>query len=84
MLDILKDDKLSTALGYMSIACWSVHLLLPSVCLQNLILSIPPRLWAQFPQVYQNYKVKNCEGLALPFLLNWAFGKQPLPICSRT
>ncbi|CED82935.1 Predicted membrane protein [Phaffia rhodozyma] len=40
-------------------------------------MSIACWLWAQFPQIYQNYKVKSCEGLALPFLLNWAFGRCP-------
>ncbi|KAH7919011.1 hypothetical protein BV22DRAFT_972416, partial [Leucogyrophana mollusca] len=31
-------------------------------------------LGAQFPQVLENIKRQSCEGLALPFLLNWLLG----------
>ena len=34
-------------------------------------------LCAQFPQVMKNISLQSCEGLALPFLLNWMFGGSP-------
>ncbi|KAK4686335.1 solute carrier family 66 (lysosomal lysine-arginine transporter), member 1, partial [Tremellales sp. Uapishka_1] len=36
--------------------------------------SIACWLCAQFPQVLKNLSLKSCEGLALPFLVNWLFG----------
>lgn len=32
-------------------------------------------LCAQLPQVVKNIKLRSCEGLALPFLVNWLFGQ---------
>ncbi|EGN93263.1 hypothetical protein SERLA73DRAFT_172182 [Serpula lacrymans var. lacrymans S7.3] len=37
-------------------------------------MSIASWLGAQFPQVLENMRRKSCEGLALPFLLNWLMG----------
>lgn len=37
-------------------------------------LSIACWLCAQLPQVIKNARLKSCEGLALPFLINWLFG----------
>ncbi|ORY27203.1 PQ loop repeat-domain-containing protein [Naematelia encephala] len=37
-------------------------------------LSIACWLCAQFPQVVKNIALQSCDGLALPFLLNWLFG----------
>lgn len=31
-------------------------------------------LCAQIPQVMTNIRLRSCEGLALPFLVNWLFG----------
>ena len=38
-------------------------------------LSIACWLCAQLPQVIKNARLKSCEGLALPFLINWLFGE---------
>jgi hypothetical protein len=37
-------------------------------------LSIAFWLCAQLPQVFKNASLQSCEGLALPFLVNWLFG----------
>ncbi|KLO10726.1 hypothetical protein SCHPADRAFT_921956 [Schizopora paradoxa] len=37
-------------------------------------VSIGCWLGAQFPQVLENIKRQSCEGLAMPFLLNWLLG----------
>lgn len=37
-------------------------------------LSIAFWLCAQLPQVIKNATLRSCEGLALPFLINWLFG----------
>lgn len=37
-------------------------------------LSIGCWLCAQLPQVVKNARQKNCEGLSLPFLVNWLSG----------
>ncbi|GAA5965262.1 hypothetical protein JCM3765_006377 [Sporobolomyces pararoseus] len=37
-------------------------------------LSILTWLGAQSPQIYENYKNKSVEGLALPFLISWFWG----------
>ncbi|WVO13933.1 hypothetical protein L204_101558 [Cryptococcus depauperatus] len=31
-------------------------------------------LCAQLPQVFKNFSLQSCDGLALPFLVNWLFG----------
>ncbi|TXT03855.1 hypothetical protein VHUM_04332 [Vanrija humicola] len=38
------------------------------------LLSIGFWLCAQLPQVVKNYQLKSCDGLSLPFLVNWLFG----------
>lgn len=38
-------------------------------------LSIGCWLCAQLPQVIKNARQKNCEGLSLPFLVNWLSGE---------
>ncbi|WOO84374.1 Lysosomal amino acid transporter 1 [Vanrija pseudolonga] len=38
------------------------------------LLSIGFWLCAQLPQVIKNYQLKSCDGLSLPFLVNWLFG----------
>ncbi|KAL1406812.1 hypothetical protein Q8F55_006221 [Vanrija albida] len=38
------------------------------------LLSIAFWLCAQLPQVIKNYQLKSCDGLSLPFLVNWLFG----------
>ena len=38
-------------------------------------LSIAFWLCAQLPQVFKNASLQSCEGLALPFLVNWLFGE---------
>jgi len=40
-------------------------------------LSIACWLCAQLPQVVKNARLRSCEGLALPFLINWLFGELP-------
>lgn len=37
-------------------------------------------LCAQLPQVVKNIKLRSCEGLALPFLVNWLFGQSSLEL----
>ncbi|KAK8869742.1 hypothetical protein IAR55_000310 [Kwoniella newhampshirensis] len=46
------------------------------VLLANILgyASIGCWLCAQFPQVLKNASLRSCEGLALPFLVNWMFG----------
>ena len=43
-------------------------------------LSIAFWLCAQMPQVIKNAGLKSCEGLSLPFLINWLAGELDLGV----
>jgi hypothetical protein len=46
----------------------------PTASLALGYVSILCWLGAQAPQVIENYRLKSCDGLALPFLINWMCG----------
>lgn len=53
-----------------------VHQLLSRRTISSLLGYSSLGFWiiAQAPQLLENYRLQSCEGLALPFLINWLSG----------
>lgn len=53
-----------------------VHRLLSRHTISSLLGYSSLGFWiiAQAPQLLENYRLQSCEGLALPFLINWLSG----------
>lgn len=66
-------EVIAGSLGYISIACW--------LCAQLPYVSSPSGhaqthlITDQSRQVVKNISLQSCEGLSLPFLVNWLFGR---------
>jgi len=77
-------ETIAGSLGYISIACWLCAQLpyVPSYAFSSphepFYSLETQRTMLMYRQVVKNVSLQSCEGLSLPFLINWLFGMSPL------